>query len=326
MKNKIKILALLFSILSLSTSCSSKKTKTIEYLIMSSETIATLDTLVPYIIQNSKTYLTEEGFEYYENYLPTRSSTQEFPTNVTISSTLSNKTFNNDKAYYFTKDNNYDSLVLYIHGGAYIGEVSHLHVSFCDKLVDKLNAKVCLPLYPLAPQATYDVAYSFMDKVYEDLLSENKPIYIMGDSAGGGFTLAFTEYLKENNKTLPNKLVLISPWLDVTMENEEIKVYEQADISLAPYGAIEAGKMWAGTTDRKNYMISPIYGNLDSLPDILMFVGNHEIIYPDDMKLYNNCTNTNIKVIIGEGFWHVFPIFDIQESTYCLNEIIEFIK
>ncbi len=321
---KIKLLILILSISIIFTGCSCSK-KEIVYLEMSSETINSLDVLVPLNLENSKSYLTEEGFEYYENYLPTRTGIQELP-NVETTNTITKKEYGNNNLYYLTKNNNYDSIVLYIHGGAYIGEIVDLHVKFCDQLVDALNAKVCMPLYPLAPQATFDEAYEFMDEVYNDLLKENKRIYIMGDSAGGGFALAYTEYLKANNRKTPNKMVLISPWVDVTMTNEQIKVYEQADISLAPYGAIEAGKMWAGTTDRTDYRISPIYGNLDGLPDTLMFVGNHEIVYPDDMKLYDNLTNTNIKVIIGEGFWHVYPLYDIKEQSYCINAIKSFIK
>lgn len=320
---KLFILSLLVMIVSVFTSCTS--IKEIEVLKMSDETISSLDVLVPFIIDDSKNYLTEEGFVYYENYLPTRTGTQELP-NVTTTCSVSKKEYGSNNSYYLTNNNDYDCIVLYIHGGAYIGEIIDAHVKFCDKLAQKLNAKVCIPLYPLAPQATFDVAYEFMEQVYNDLLQENLNIYIMGDSAGGGFSLAFTQYLKENNKKLPKKLVLISPWVDVTMENKEIKVYEQADISLAPYGAIKAGKMWAGTTDRKDYRISPIYGNLDSLPDILMFVGNHEIVYPDDMLLYNNLTNTNIKVIVGEGFWHVYPIYEIKEQTYCIDSIYNFTK
>ncbi len=42
----------------------------------------------------------------------------------------------------------------------------------------------------------------------------------MGDSAGGGLSVAFCEYLAVNNYSQPEKLILISPWLDVSMSGD----------------------------------------------------------------------------------------------------------
>ena len=51
----------------------------------------------------------------------------------------------------------------------------------------------------------------------------------MGDSAGGGLSLAVTEQLKADGVRLPDELVLLSPWVDVAMDNEQISKYEPRD-------------------------------------------------------------------------------------------------
>lgn len=279
-----------------------------------------------------QTYLTGHD-EMTEAYWPTWKSQIEARTGQTFpelqkptTNALSNEKVLDSDVYYLSHEN-YDSIVFYLHGGAYVEQMLEAHVKLCDKLSTELNAKVCMPLYPLAYQATWGKTYELLDVVYTSLLTENKPIYIMGDSAGGGLSLGYTEYLKDLNRKTPNKMVLLSPWLDVTLSNPEIANYEAVDLTLSSYGTIECGKMWAGTTSRTDYRISPIYGDLNNLPDTLIFVGTHEIIYPDVQKFYDNVQNTNIKLVKGEGLWHVFPIYSaIPEQTKALNMIKSFCK
>ena len=117
-----------------------------------------------------------------------------------------------------TDDTEYN--IIYIHGGAYVNEIMLPHILFCDKLAKKANACVFAPIYPLAPNHTYKQTYEIVEKLYTHLLTLNKPIAIMGDSSGGGFSAAFAEYLAVKNMPQPKNLVLISPWLDVSMSGD----------------------------------------------------------------------------------------------------------
>ena len=62
----------------------------------------------------------------------------------------------------------------------------------------------------------------------------------MGDSAGGGLSLALAEYFKAEGMRLPDELILLSPWVDVSMENEDIPKYQPKDpmIEAASAGAV----------------------------------------------------------------------------------------
>ena len=91
----------------------------------------------------------------------------------------------------FNESTSTENLVLYLHGGAYVNEIEKLHISFCDKLAEKVNATVFAPIYPLAPNHTFEETYDIVENLYDLLLKFNKPISIMGDSAGGGLLLHF---------------------------------------------------------------------------------------------------------------------------------------
>lgn len=218
--------------------------------------------------------------------------------------------------------------IMYLHGGAYVIEATNYHAKFADKIAQQTKCDLYFPIYPLAPKYTYEEAYKLIFDLYNILLSKYDDIVIMGDSAGGGLALGFTQYLNKLNIKLPSKLILISPWVDLSMSNSKIKKYEINDPLLASYGLLEAGKIWKGGLDTKNYKLSPIYGNLDSIPDSLIFVGTRELFYPDvallNRKLQENGNKSNL--FIGKGMNHIYPLYPIPEAFEAIEEIIKFIK
>lgn len=227
----------------------------------------------------------------------------------------------------FNESTTTDHLVLYLHGGAYINEITNLHISFCDKLAKNVNATVFAPIYPLAPNHTYEETYEIVENLYRLLLKFEKPITIMGDSAGGGLSAAFCEYLAANELSEPEHLILISPWVDVSMSGD-YDDYLDVDPMLGVDGLREMGRVWAGNLDTKDYRVSPLFGNIEKLPQTTIFVGTHEIFYPDILKFYNMLKNNGIDVTlnVGEEMAHVYPLYPlVPESKKAFNQIADII-
>ena len=223
-----------------------------------------------------------------------------------------------------TDDTEYN--IIYIHGGAYVNEIMLPHILFCDKLAKKANACVFAPIYPLAPNHTYKQTYEIVEKLYTHLLTLNKPIAIMGDSSGGGFSAAFAEYLAVKNMPQPKNLVLISPWLDVSMSGDYDNI--EFDPMKGVDGLREMGKAWAGDLDLKDYRVSPLFGEVSKLPKTTIFVGTHEEIYNDVLNFYNKLEENNVDVELnmGLGMNHVYPIYPlIPESKEAFNHIVNVI-
>lgn len=215
-------------------------------------------------------------------------------------------------------------LVIYLHGGIYVNEIRLPHIIFCDKLAKKVNATVYTPIYPLAPNHTYEETYEIVEKLYRYLLTIDKPIIVMGDSAGGGLAAAFCEYLEENNLPEPKNLILISPWLDVSMSGNYDEV--EFDPMLGVDGLREMGETWAGDLDSKDYKVSPLFGEMANLPKTTLFVGTHEIFYPDVVEFYNKLKDSGVdaELNIGEGMTHVYAIYPlVPESKEAFNHIVE---
>jgi len=275
-------------------------------------------------------YKTEEEImaEYNEVWLPYLNARTEqvFP-DITTTNTLSKESFDYGDVYTLTGSKQ-DNVVLYIHGGAFVWEINENHVSFCDKLVDSLGAKVYMPIYPLGPEANYEETYQMIEKVYDELLKLNKPIFIMGDSAGATITLGFTLKLKDSGKKLPNKVVVMAPAADCSFSNSEMDDYQPRDGMLFKKEIIEYVKLWTKDADLTIPQISPLYGDYKDFPDTLMFVGDCDILCADDLKLYDKMCEAgmNATLVMGKDLWHVFSIFDISEKAKSLEIISEFCK
>jgi len=227
----------------------------------------------------------------------------------------------------FNDIENSEYLVIYLHGGIYVNEIRLPHILFCDKLAKKINGSVFAPVYPLAPNHTYEESYKIVEKLYDYLLTMDKPVIIMGDSAGGGFSAAFCEYLATNDMPQPKNLILISPWVDVSMSGNYDEV--EFDPMLGVDGLREMGKAWAGELDSKDYKISPLFGEVKKLPKTTLFVGTHEILYPDIVKFHDKLKDNGVdaELIVGKEMTHVYAVYPLMpEAKEALNHIVETIK
>lgn len=224
----------------------------------------------------------------------------------------------------FNEDEDAEYLVIYLHGGIYVNEMRRPHISFCDRLAKKISGTVFAPVYPLAPNHTYDETYEIVENLYRHLLTMDKPIVIMGDSAGGGLSAAFAEYLADNDLPQPKNLILISPWLDVSMSGDYGDV--EFDPMLGIDGLREMGETWAGDLDPKDYRVSPLFGEGSELAKTTLFVGTHEIFYPDVVNFYNRLKDegVDVELNVGEGMTHVYAIYPlVPESKEAFNHIVE---
>lgn len=221
-----------------------------------------------------------------------------------------------------------DRIVFYIHGGAWVWEIDKKHVTFCDRLVDALDAKIYMPIYPLAPQVTYKEGYQMVESVYDDLVQQGKPIILMGDSAGGNIALNLVLQLKEKGKSLPEKVVVLAPCADASFSNSEMDEYAKVDGLLPKAECLACARMWAGIQSLKNPILSPLYNDVTGFPDTMFFHGTYDILYPDSKALFDKMceSGVNATFVKGIGFWHVFPIFDIEEQPQLIDLITKFCK
>lgn len=211
------------------------------------------------------------------------------------------------------------SAAVYLHGGAYMAGIAPQHWALIGRLADA-GVRVEVPLYGLAPQHTYREAYPFVRAVWRELAAEVPPggVALAGDSAGGGLALGVAQdLLADDGARLPDRLVLLSPWLDLTLRNPRIAEYERSDPWLARPGLLEAGRAWAGVDDPTIARLSPGNGPVEGLPPTAVFVGTREIAYPDAEEFAKAASAAGVRVdlTVVEGAVHVYPLVPAPEGA-----------
>jgi acetyl esterase/lipase len=218
--------------------------------------------------------------------------------------------------------------ILYLHGGAYVQNFVKQHWKFLAMLVERTHCTITAPDYPLAPKYTYVDAFEMVIPLYKEIMlhSEGHTI-LMGDSAGGGFALALAQRMKSGNTTQPEKIILLSPWLDITLSNPEIKKISPVDPFLSVVGLRKAGQCYAGNSDLENFMLSPINGPLEQLGPISIFVGSKDIFVADTRKLVKFARKRGISINYREypDMVHVWMLLNFQESKAARHEIVSLI-
>ena len=245
---------------------------------------------------------------------------QEQSEDKPVKSIFKSRDFNGLQVFEFG-DKSAKNLIVYVHGGAFIGEINWQHYLFCLLLSRKLDAYVLAPVYPLAPAHSAMETFDLIRGFYESLIQEHDNISLMGDSAGGGFVLSFCQYLNEINLPQPDNIITYSPWVDISLSNTPYD--NDSDPILGEVGLREIGKVWAGELETKDYKVSPLFGDNSNLPKTLIFVGDNEIFYKDILKYYENLKRDNVdaRLVVGSGMFHIYPLFPIPEARDTFKEL-----
>ena len=220
--------------------------------------------------------------------------------------------------------------VIYLHGGAYAWGVTPSHWQFIVEMVRATGCVVHVPLYPRAPAHDFTQAYGFVQAVHSKILEQDPQatLLLMGDSAGGGLALGFSEVLAEQGGPMPAALVLMSPWLDIDLRDPSIPEFEKRDPWLSSSRLRAVGELWAGKASRDDFRLSPLYGPLDQLPPVHLFIGDRDLFWPDAMSL-----NVKLKAAgrvchlhAEKGMCHVWPLLGISEAEPAIRNIHQIVE
>lgn len=284
--------------------------------------------------------------------------TKVIPNENTYTCNIEQKKFMNKNVFILTPKNieKTELTILYFHGGSYMAEIMQEHWNFLEKVINSTGATVILPDYPLAPKHNYKDVFDMVVPLYNEIVSKInlENLVVMGDSAGGGLALALEEKIVADTKSLstqndseeinqgeigmnqdyklPAKTILISPWLDVRLENPKINEVKKLDKDLNKDTLKLAGIAYAGEDGLNSYLVNPIDGDLSKLKNITIFTGTYDILNPDVHILVQKAEEQGIRINIKEyeGASHIWILKDsskekdLKENAY--NDLIEVLK
>jgi len=201
--------------------------------------------------------------------------------------------------------------ILYLHGGAYCVGSHVTHRSLTSHLARRSVANVFVADYRLAPEHPCPAAVDDAIEAYRGLREQGwapGQIAFVGDSAGGGLTLATVLKLRDLGEPLPAALALFSPWVD--LGNPDRGQPPPGEIMISLPWVQECARLYLAGRDARDALASPIQGDLRGLPPTLIQVGQDEILLQDSRRLGAALVAANVPVQLEEypRRWHVFQV------------------
>ena len=225
-----------------------------------------------------------------------------------------------------------ERIVYYLHGGGHISGSAKSCRPITATLARLLGARVFGLDYRLAPEHRFPAGLEDAMAGYRWLLSRGlapRSIAIVGDSAGGGMTLALALQLRDAGEPLPACLVCLSPWTDMTSESESLKANSDRDSMFVAEDIERYAHAYLGDHSRRDPLASPLLANLEGLPPLLIQVGREEVLLDDARKLHEKVLSAgglstlHIYEDVPHG-WHYGAPF-VPETHAALQEAADFI-
>lgn len=220
--------------------------------------------------------------------------------------------------------------ILYLHGGAYVFEITSFHWRLIAEMAERLSARVTVPVYPIAPEHSFHEIFGMVGETYREMLDRTSAerIVFMGDSAGGNMAVVLTMMAAEQGLPGPSRHVLISPGLDMSLRNPAIFEAERQDPWLAIPGGLEAVRLYSAGIQREDWRISPVYGDLSVLPPTLLLTGGRDLLTPDNLVFAEKAraAGVDVEVVLEPGMFHVWPLIDMPEARRARDKIVAFLR
>ncbi len=225
------------------------------------------------------------------------------------------------------------TVILYLHGGAYIAGSSRTHRPLTAELARSADARVLALDYRQAPDHAWPAWLDDAMAAYQHLLKTGhrpESIVLAGDSAGGNLVLVTLLRLRELGLPLPAGAICLSPWTDLACGYQSHRLNAQHEAMLKPEAIRRLGLHHIGTRNPKDPLISPAYADLNDLPPLMVHVGTKEILLDDARAIRRNAKRAGIRLHYRE--WqdmpHVFPLFHriLPEGRKAIAQMATFVK
>ena len=245
------------------------------------------------------------------------------------------------------KDELSTGVILYIHGGGYVGGNLEYAKGFGTALASKCGIRVLCVAYRLAPEHVYPAALDDSLEAYGYLLAngfEPSRILLCGESAGGGICYALCQKLRDKGRTMPAGILAISPWTDLTSSGDSYLNNEKNDPSMTKtrlkyfsdcyaYG-MEMGRkkihprvnpdIEEDKRIKSNPKMSPLFDTQEKMPPSLIFVGGDEIMLDDSIKMHEKLllAGRQSELVVAPELWHGYLLYDFDKMRKFIKQVI----
>jgi len=225
-------------------------------------------------------------------------------------------------------------VLLYLHGGGFIACSPETHRPLVGSLVRRTGGEAWVPAYRLAPEHPYPAALHDAIAAYRYLIDARgiapSRIVITGDSAGGGLALALAMSLRDAGIAMPAGVAMFSPWTDLAATGASLDENSDRCAMFAGDTIRRASRFYAGSTDPRDPLVSPLYGEFHGLPPLLLHASRDEVLRDDSLRVAERAESAGVRVTLRlwNGVPHVWQFFAavLPEARESLSDAVTFMQ
>ena len=225
-----------------------------------------------------------------------------------------------------------DPTILYLHGGGYVMCSPATHRDLVSRIAVASGARTIALDYRKAPEHAFPIPIDDAEAAYRELVTSGvspERLFIGGDSAGGGLTLAVLQRIRDAGLPLPRAGILLSPWVDLECLGESIP--KNATFDYLPVSGLTWGRdQYLQGQDFKHPHASAVHADLRGLPPLLMQTGSAELFLAENLRFAERAREAGVLVTheVEPGGIHVFQAFAsfLPECEPAIGRIGAFIR
>jgi acetyl esterase/lipase len=203
-------------------------------------------------------------------------------------------------------------VLLHFHGGAFFMGSAASYRERAARLCHRLEAEVFVPDYRLAPEHPYPAA---LEDAVAALLYVRKarpgvPVFLTGDSAGGGLGLSTMLKLRDAGEPMPAGAVFLSPWTDMSTAGASVESNRGKDLWFSRAHLERWARYYVGDADVRSPYVSPVFADLAGLPPLLLLAAEDELLFDDARRVHDAATGAGVdcRLLVGRGMQHDWPL------------------
>jgi len=198
----------------------------------------------------------------------------------------------------FTPQGKPRAYILQLHGGGFRIGRPEFEGPLMERLTERCQVATAIPQYRLAPDAPFPAGLNDALTALNALAEEARdlPLIVGGDSAGGGLAASLGVLSQAGLAPKIDALVLLSPWLDLTVSAPSYAGNAATDQMFSKESADNAAELYLQGFDPTHPLVSPLLADLTSYPPTFISVGNGEVLRDDSYRFHEKLVALGARV------------------------------
>ena len=206
----------------------------------------------------------------------------------------------------FPADSDPDGVLLHSHMGGTVVASMHSDRKAAAHLARAAGVRSLVLNFRRSPEHKFPAQIEDVRNAYDWLLQKGyqpENIASVGHSVGGNFAVGLALGLRDEGAALPGAIVSISPWVDLTLSNENDTRNADSDRLLSRPLRSSSARRWLDGTgvDFADPRVSLLGADLSGLPPIAVFWGSDEVLAGEDAEFARLAEAAGNDVLVRAG-------------------------